>query len=114
MLKNPSEVKNKIESLKDFFQIKGAECPVYQAIRVKSPIPNDSEGALTRWHGQHNFLGNLVEFVGKEILIQSHRSQGESSLPCPSLFLNVSPVKNVQAAWIANPAPKDQGCKLST
>jgi transposase len=28
MLKKSSEAKNKIKSLKDFFQIKGAECPM--------------------------------------------------------------------------------------
>jgi hypothetical protein len=29
MLKKSSNIKDKIESAKDFFQIKGAECPVY-------------------------------------------------------------------------------------
>ena len=36
MLKKSSEVKNKIESLKDFFQIKGAECPVHMSRQPNS------------------------------------------------------------------------------
>ncbi len=35
MLKKLSDVKNKIESLKGFFQIKGAECPIYKNILLK-------------------------------------------------------------------------------
>lgn len=42
---------------------------MYQAIRVRLPIPNDSEGALICWPCQHDFLGSLIEFMGKEILI---------------------------------------------